>query len=38
MYACIDCGWPWPLASAPPDGAECDNCGGDLEEQEEAGR
>jgi hypothetical protein len=29
-WACDDCGWPWPLAGSPPEGAECDNCGGPL--------
>ena len=26
------CGWPWPVAGPPPDGAECDNCGGEIVE------
>jgi rRNA maturation endonuclease Nob1 len=30
MYACEDCGWIWPLGDCPPDGSECDNCGGEL--------
>lgn len=30
VYECEDCGWSWPLSTAPPDGAECDNCGGAL--------
>jgi len=29
VTACSSCGWPWPLAGPPPDGAECDNCGDD---------
>jgi hypothetical protein len=31
-WVCESCGWPWPLATAPPDGAECDSCGGELAE------
>lgn len=31
VWACEDCGWEWPLATEPPDEAECDNCGGPLE-------
>ena len=30
MWICEDCGWTWPLPGSPPDGAECDNCGGEL--------
>ena len=29
-WACEDCGWTWPLPGQPPEGAECDNCGGTL--------
>ena len=29
-WVCENCGWVWPLASAPPMGAECDSCGGAL--------
>ncbi len=31
VYKCQDCGWAWPLPEPPPDHAECDNCGGELE-------
>ncbi len=31
VWACADCGWEWPLQTAPPDDAECDACGGPLE-------
>jgi hypothetical protein len=30
IWVCEDCGWRWPLPSPPPEGAECDNCGGEL--------
>lgn len=29
-WLCEDCAWAWPLATDPPEGAECDSCGGDL--------
>jgi hypothetical protein len=29
-YACEDCEWPWPLPGKPPEGSECDSCGGEL--------
>jgi hypothetical protein len=29
-WACEDCDWPWPLPGCPPEGAECDACGGQL--------
>lgn len=29
-WSCEDCEWPWPLDGSPPDGAECDSCGGAL--------
>jgi len=32
--ACADCGWRWPVMGPPPEGAECDNCGGELEPSE----
>jgi hypothetical protein len=30
IWFCEECGWPWPLAGPPPEGAECDSCGGEL--------
>lgn len=32
VWACENCGWEWPLATEPPEGAECNNCGGPIEE------
>jgi hypothetical protein len=30
-WKCSDCSWLWPLPGNPTAGAECDNCGGELE-------
>lgn len=29
-WCCGDCQWSWPIPGKPPEGAECDNCGGEL--------
>jgi hypothetical protein len=29
-WHCEDCFWSWPIPGRPPEGAECDNCGGEL--------
>lgn len=34
-YYCVECGWTWPLSGDLPVGAECDNCGGELEADDE---
>lgn len=31
-FECEECEWTWPLLTAPPNGAECDNCEGELVE------
>ena len=33
VWQCEDCGWTWPLPGKPPEGSECDNCGGEITEQ-----
>jgi hypothetical protein len=32
-WRCEDCGWEWPFITEPPLYAECDQCGGRLEQQ-----
>lgn len=32
-WHCEDCGWLWPLAGEPPEGSECDSCGGEMVRQ-----
>ena len=32
VWACESCGWEWPMVAEPNEDAECDNCGGSIEE------
>lgn len=33
-WQCEDCDWPWPLPGKPPVGSECDNCGGEMTQED----